>query len=162
MSKIHDLDFDDYLVQCVQLNPEDLQNEFCRTGADLAYFGARFAEALKTWRLAEGSRKRMWAKLYMYYRSELTEQDKGRVTEKQIESAVEVDAQYEKARLVEVTAEAYHLSAKTEFIAVQAKKDLLQSLGAQVRAEMSADPTIRDNRAAQRQFDPSPDELDLD
>ena len=139
--KIHDLEVDEYLSECVRINSDNLQEEFCRVPADLAYWGERMADAAKDAKLAKLHREKTESVLYAKHRAELS--NFGKTTEAAIRAAVVDDPAYEKAKIREIEADAAATAFKNRFWAVSAKKDLVQSLGATIRVEMQRDPLVR-------------------
>ena len=137
-------DDDSYYEECVNLSVDDIKAEFCRLPADLAYWGARHAEALEVWKTAKSYRESTEARLHLIQRETLAVGGSKRPTVADIAAAVTMAPEYSSAHAAEISAEAAHLAAKNRFLAVSAKKDILQSLGAHVRMEMSQDPIIRD------------------
>ena len=149
--KLHDLDVDKYLAECVQIFPEGLQEEFVRLPADLAYWNARFAEALRGFLTGKINLDRTEARCRIEERERLGAAG-GKVTESMVESAVEAAPEMEKAREALMEAEVEKVRLYGVLDAIRAKRDMLISLGAQHRAEMAGDPSIRErDRAARAQ-----------
>lgn len=162
--KLHDLDVDDYLAECVAIEPTALEEEFVRLPADLAYWNERYSVAYKAQLRAELDRKRVEARLYLECRETLmqaaareAEPESGDTagtkavkrsvkapTTDQIAAAVQRHPEMIAAQDRELDAEAdsHHLRGVLD--AVRSKKDALVSIGAQLRAEMQGDPVIRD------------------
>ena len=143
MPKIHDLEVDKYLADCVTITPEAIQEEFIRVPADLAYWGELHAQAVKVHLTAKMEVERMAAKLAMEYRERMSVEGK-KTTEATVEAAVLLDSAYHEARLAAIEAEATRASLRSRFDAVAAKRDMVQSLGAQIRVEMERDPIVRE------------------
>jgi len=134
----------DYLEECVNILPEAIQEEFVRVPSDIAYWGHQYAMSLKTWKAAKLERERTEAELHIRQKELLINQGVKRPTVGDIEAAVALNPDYQSAKLHEVEMEAEHLAAKVRYQAVCAKKDMVQSLGAQIRTEMERDPSIRE------------------
>lgn len=127
---------DTYLKNAVEIIPEAIREEFVRVPADLAYFGARYADAVKAYLMAEHDRKSMAAQVRLRVRA--TAQAAGtKITEADIEATVEQTPEYRAVKLAEIEAEAAKLAAKVKLDAVSAKRDMVMSLGAYIRAEMA-------------------------
>jgi len=141
--RIHDLEVDSYLADCVQISPEALQEEFVRVPADLAYWGELHAQAVKQHLLAKVEVERLGARLSLECRERLLAEGK-KPTESTVEAAVMLDPSYHAARLTAVEAEATRVALRSRFDAVATKRDMLQSLGAQIRVEMERDPIVRE------------------
>ncbi len=140
---------DNYVQECLQIRPEKLQEEFCRVPSDLSYWGEQYASALREWKHAKLHRERVEARLHLVLKETLAATGT-KATVKDLEAHVHGHEDYEAAKNEEVEKEATHLLMKTRFWAVSAKKDLVQSMGAQIRAEMSHDPLVRDSVRAHR------------
>jgi len=129
-------DEDAYLKQSVDILPEAIREEFVRVPADLAYWGEKYAEAVKAHLLAAHHTKRMRAQLSIQVR-ELAHAKDQKLTVDQVEAWVEQAPDYQSMRLQEIEAEAAKVSARCRLDAVSAKKDMVVSLGSHMRAEMS-------------------------
>jgi hypothetical protein len=126
----------------VSIDINDLQQEFCKVPSDLAYWGERMADTHQAAKVARLRREQVESRLYTQYKAEIEAEGK-RATEAAVHAALVQDDLYEHAKLTEIEAEAAALSMKNRFWAVSAKKDLVQSLGATIRAEMQRDPMVR-------------------
>lgn len=126
----------EYLKQSVEIIPEAIQEEFVRVPVDLAYWGERYAEAVKEFLTAEHERKTLYATLRLQVR-ELAASKGEKLTEKDCDAWVEQTPKFQQAKLAEIEAEAAKIAAKARLDAVTAKRDMCMSLGAHIRAEMS-------------------------
>lgn len=135
-------DLEKYLAECVDIEPTLITEEMVRAPADMAFWGGRHAEAHKRHLLAKLSRDRTTARLRIEVRERLAMQS-AKVTESMVESAVEMDPEYHAAKLEEVEAEVEVLRLRNALEAVRAKKDMIVSIGAHIRAEMERDPMVR-------------------
>lgn len=148
---IHDMEVDDFLGQSVSVEPLALQEEFVRVSADLAYWGAQYAQATKRYLRAEHERKVSKAKLTL--QAPIVLRAKGeKSSDPAIEAWVLTQDDYGTAVLLEIEAEAEKLRLWTVFKAIQAKQEALVSIGATMRKEMEGDPIIRDRARQQREF----------
>lgn len=144
MPKIHDLEVDDYLLESVAVDEiAQLDSEMRRISSDLCYWNSRFATAHKDHLISKVDLDRKKAHLYIEHRERLHLTEK-KVTESMVDSAVDMDERYIDARIGMIEADAERLRTKGVCEAVAAKKDMLQSIGAKLRLEMAADPTVRD------------------
>jgi hypothetical protein len=107
---------DTYAKQSVEIVPEAIREEFVRVPSDMAFWGERYAEAVRAYLVAEQNRKATHARLRLTIRSV---------------------AAAGGTKMTEAEAEAAKLAAKTRFDAVAAKRDMCMSLGAHIRSEMS-------------------------
>ncbi len=140
---LHDMDVDAYLYDSVTIDPVvDLDDQFRGISAAVAYWNARYADAIEANLKAELEHKRTNAQLYMQHREDL-ELDKGKVTEGMVKAAVEQDQLYLETKIESIETEAHKVRMRGVCEAVSSKKDMLQSLGAKLRAEMSGDPVLR-------------------
>ncbi len=125
-----------YLHESVGILPEAIREEFVRVPADLAYWGERFAEAVKDFLTAEHERKTCYAITRLKIR-ELAQLRGEKLTEKDCDAWVEQTPEYTACKLAEITCEAAKFAAKARLDAVSAKRDMCMSLGAHIRAEMT-------------------------
>lgn len=138
-----DIVLDEYLLECVNINPEDIEEEFIRIPGYLAYWNARYAHALKEHLRAKIDLDVMKAQLDPQIRIDL--QDRGvKVTEAQVSSGIETHADIIAAREHLAETEATKNEMFGYLDAVRSKKEMLISLGAHLRAEMGGDPHIRE------------------
>lgn len=143
-----------YLKASVGVDDFDLQGEFVRLSADLAFWSARYATAFKAWNMAKLELERLSAQLSLEIRDALQGQaTKGRVTLGEIEQVLHASDPYVRARLAEVEAEAEKVRLYGVVDAVRAKREMLVSLGAHQRAEMANDPLVRSARVVEREVD---------
>ena len=147
--KLHDLDMDAYLVDCTTIYPETLQEEYVRLPADLAYWSARFADALREFLRLKLKADRMEAQVRIEHRERLSTGG-GKVTESMVDAAVETDPRLHEAQDAALVAECEKVRLYGVLDSIRAKRDMLQSLGAQVRAEMEHDPITRARVADRR------------
>lgn len=129
-------DEDAYLKQSVEILPEAIREEFVRIPADLAYWGGRYADAIKDFLVAEQQRKTAYAHARLNHRAAAAAGGK-KLTEADVDALVETDHACGQAKLLEIEMEAAKVSAKIKLDAVSAKKDMVMSLGAYIRAEMA-------------------------
>jgi len=146
MPRIHDLEVDQYLYDSLALEPEAIQEEMVRVPTDLAYWGEQQANALSVFKKAKLLHERNTAQLNMSHREKMAVDParKKPPTVDEIEAAVKNDPSYESSALHEIECEATYMALRSRFAAICAKKDMVQSLGAQLRLEMGNDPVVRD------------------
>jgi hypothetical protein len=140
----HQIDVDSYLYDCANVEPEALDEEFIRVPADLAYWNERYAQAHKSHLLAKLDSERTEASLMLEMREKLKAMG-GKPTVDEVRANVITDPTYGSARLAEIEAEVERTRLRGLVGALEAKKDMLQSLGAKLRSEMS-DPLLRSVR----------------
>jgi hypothetical protein len=150
MPKIHELDVDEYLYESVRIEPLALEEEFVRMSADLAYWNQRYAAAVREHLTSKIAIERTASHLRIIHRERLTAENPKPPTESMVEAAVNTDEQMDKARAALIDAEVEKVRLAGVLDAVRTKRDMLVSLGAHVRAEMQADPSIRSDVAAGR------------
>lgn len=134
---------DEYRRRCVETEPMALEEEYVRLPADLAYWNARFADCLRTYLRTKLDFEQTEARLRLETRERLLA-DAKKPTESQVDATVLGLPEMVQARLLLVEAEVAKVRAAGVCEAVRAKKDMLVSLGAHVRAEMNGDPMIRE------------------
>ncbi len=135
-----------YLHECTTIFPEQIEEEFVRTPADIAYWNAQFADALDVYLRAKAAAKKEWARLWLLMKAQLSA-DGAKPTEKMIDANVEVHDDWQKAQLVLIDAEVNKAKLQGDVDAVHTKRDMLQSLGAKLRVEMMSDPQVRREQA---------------
>lgn len=145
-STLEDLGVDAGLCEAVRFDPICLEEEFIRTGPDVAFWNTRYADAELESGKAKLERKRTEARLQLKYRAKC-EDDKVKVVEKLIESMVESDEEMYEAKLSELRAEHWRVKVKGWCDALSVRRDMLVQQGAAVREEMKGDPALRANLA---------------
>ena len=159
------------LYDRLKLDPLALDNEFLTCASNIAWLGAKHGAALRDYLRAKIASKKLWALLLIQAREDLlAEQDekqnaedaaalvekrkakdvKARVTESIVESRAGTYPMWLDAQEREADAEVAMTVAKTNLTAMLAKRDMLVQMGANVRAEMERDPTIRAHKDHQR------------
>lgn len=126
---------EDYLRECIAVEHEALRQEFIRLPADLAYWGERYAVAVRDHLAAEHNRKVTYAKVHLIVKEQAALKGQ-KISEKDTESWVEQTPEVIAARAEEIEAEGTMHLARSRRDAVAAKKDMIVSLGATARAEM--------------------------
>lgn len=138
MANLRDIEVDDYFAACLEVAPEAIQEEFVRVPAEMGYWGERAASALKRYKLARAARELAEATAYLTHKAS-TE----RATVDQVKALVECDDAVKAAKATEIEAEAEAAAERNRYEAIRGKKDVLQSMGAILRAEMERDPVVR-------------------
>lgn len=136
------LDFDEnYARECVRLEPTALEEEFVRYTADFAFWGAKFANAKQEESLAKLSRDTTAADLDVGAREALAGDKKP--TEASVAAWVAKHPAMQAAEK-DVIAATYDVDrVRAIWEALRAKRDMLVGLGAQQRAEMQHEPSIK-------------------
>ena len=152
MAYIHDLEVDSFLKSCVTIDRQDFDQEFTRLPADLAYWNEKYAQSLHHYLNSKIDADRVYASLIIEHRERMRGIDpdarKGPTVDA-VKAAVEDDVRWEKAQEILVASEVRKVRVRGIVEAVMAKKDMLQSLGAKLRAEMQ-DPIVRAEVSARR------------
>lgn len=153
MAKIHDIDVDDYLKNCVALEPTAISEEYTRTPADIAYWNACYARAYKDFLSAKINRERVEARIHL----ELREKAKAAPDDKRkgptvddIKAAVTCHPEVVAAQEAEILAEVEKVKLFGALDAVRSKRDMVVQLGAQYREEMKNDPVLREQSLGHR------------
>ena len=142
-------EMDAYLRQCVKINPEDMQEEFVRIPADLAYWNAKYAQALREHLLSKLDRDVLKANLEPMMRQELAAAG-AKITEAVVKAAIESNEAMVEAERRVLEAEVAKNEVFGYLDAIRSKKEMLISLGAHLRAEMEGDPLIREQARSRR------------
>lgn len=143
-------EIDLYQWECVEIDAFAIQEEYMRLPADLAYWNERYASVHRHWLEMKAKRERVYAERLMVVRQGLQfELDsdplkKGRITISEVEVGVMRDDAYMAVRDKEISAEAEKIRLWGVLDAIRAKKDMLVSLGAHMRAEMAGGLSTRE------------------
>lgn len=148
MAKLRDLEIDDYLKQCIELEPEVITEEMSRISADYAYWNEKYAMANRVQLEAEFHEKKTKAQLYLKHRE--PETGKKAPTVDAIDAMVTVDPLFEEAhmKLIAAQAEASYLKGVLETL--RTKREMLISVGAHKRQEEKGDVRMMEKRALER------------
>ncbi len=143
------LELEDYLRECVGIDPLQLNDEFIRIPGDLAYWNARYARALRTFLMAKVDKDITRGRLEPILRAAIINAG-GKPTEKQIDGLIDSNQSYIDICHALVDAEVEKNECYGALDAIRAKKEMLISLGAHLRAEMEHDPLLRDQVVGSR------------
>lgn len=130
----------------VEIDPLNLDKEFMELPGWLAYWNQQLADAIEATMLAKAELEREEANKTLWYRSQ-AEFDKKKLTVDAINAKVIDHEDVVMARQIYIERDAQRLRIKGIVDAIIAKKDMLQSLGAKLRAEMSGDLALREQMA---------------
>jgi hypothetical protein len=131
-----------YAEQCIKIEPLALEEEFVRLPGDLAYWNAQYAAAYEAYLLAEVRRDRAKFQAAAAARAALKQRDP-KATEAAIEADWRRDPTFQQADLDMAYADGEKERLRGVCESLRAKREMLVSLGAHIRAEMGMDPTIR-------------------
>lgn len=140
---IYDMDIDEVIYQSITIDELQINEEYRRVPGDIAYWNSRAAKAMKAMMAGKFNLERVDARLKIEHRERLNK-TRDKVTESMVDSVVLLDEEYAEARMAAIDAEAEYAHVRGIAQAVVARKDVLQSLGANLRIEMQSDPIIRD------------------
>lgn len=146
---MRDIQVDEYLLECVTIEPTMLNEEFVRIPVDLAYWHERYSEAIRAHLLAKLAYDQLRARVGLEVREEVAAAGVKK-TVGDIEAMITVHPEVSAAYLDFVEADAERQAIRNRCEAVQAKREMLQSLGAKMRAEIMSDPALRDQILAQQ------------
>lgn len=155
------------MLEAVQIDDIAFDEELIRTPGDIAYWNARYTQALRVYLLADHHAETVRARLHLELKAgsdstgEVEVEDgeaqtgkrKRRVrgpTVDDIKAMVLVHPEYQTARLAAIEAEAEKEQLRKFTEALVARKDMLQSIGAKLRLEMANDPVVREQVARTR------------
>ena len=97
-------EMEEYLRKCVRIDPLDLQAEYVRISADLAYWNDRYADALRSYLMSKVDLRVLEAQLEPITRQALIDTN-GKTTEAQVKAALEGDERIVDANRALVEAE---------------------------------------------------------
>lgn len=141
---------DKYLEDCQRIYPEALNEEFVRLSADLAYWSRKSEEALRAYLRQELEVDRAKARADQTVRAKADVEGR-KLTVAQVEAAVLLDEDFMAAQDQLVEDRVAKEKAQNVLRAISAKKEMLVSLGANVRQEMENDPVVRARVAIDRE-----------
>lgn len=140
---------DAFLRESVGIDASNIDGEFRRIPGDLAYWNTLYAHALRDMLKGKMHLDVTRARLDSEMRIRLLNEG-AKVTESNVAAMVEQDQEFMEVRLAYIDAEVRKNEMFGAVDAVRAKKDMLISLGAQLRAEMGNDPSIREQARSRR------------
>jgi len=149
MAEINGEEFDDFLVECVCIDPDNLNAEYERVPADMAYWSRQHANAEHEYLAAKANIKRAEGSAYERAMQALNDDyDAGALpkkpTEKMVDARASLDAAVEDAYDRLAKAARWRKEVEGYVEAISAKRDMLVSLGADLRKERETEPYIRD------------------
>ena len=140
---------DEYLRQCVRITPEAMSQEYMQLPGLLAYWNAQYARANRAYLDAKLDVAVTRARLQPLVRDALLRAG-AKVTESQVEAAIDSNEDMIDAIRRMNAADALKHEAFGIVDTIRAKREMLISLGAHVRAEMAHDPVVREYAKSQR------------
>lgn len=135
-------DPDQYLKDSVCIDDLILDEEFIRLPTDLAFWSARYAEAIRVHLTAKLNADRAKSKAHLKIRADAEVGGK-KVTVADVDALIFEDPDYLDAAVELIDAEVERKKLQGCVDAVVAKKDMIQSLGAKLRSEMERDPMVK-------------------
>lgn len=142
-----------YLRECVELDELQIDAEYRRMSADIAYWTGQYAEAHRSYLRAKFEHDRVSAKLHLEFKAASTLTDKGKgktVADLEAEVTTHPDFCNSAVALIDAEVERQRLHGIVD--AVKAKKDMLQSIGAKLRIEMQGDARLSQDLAERRRY----------
>ena len=139
-----------------------LDEEMMRAGRDISYWQARFAEAGNVFLLERAEHERLEARIHL--ETKAIAQETGELplasgktikkpTVEDVKAAVAANDVLFEARQKVIEAEAVWRRLQGFCIALTAKKDMTQSLGAKLREQLRGDPALRASHRESREYD---------
>lgn len=178
MTKLREIEVEDFLAKSVEIEPMMLEEEFVNLPSQFAYWNARLSEANKTFLRAKIARDQVGARIRMEMKAQHEQQAQ---TDLDAELKASLDAQKEAEKEsgkkkaapkppakakgptvddlramtdqhpevraaveAELMAEAEYQYMRGVLEALRTKREMLVSLGAHIRAEMSVNPNMRE------------------
>lgn len=138
-------ELEDYLRECVGIDPLQINEEFIRIPGDLAYWNAKYARALRKYLTLKVDLDIQRARLEPMLRKVIIDGG-GKPTVDQVKAQIEQHDDIISLRYQLVDAEVEKNEVFGSLDAIRSKKEMLVSLGAHLRAEMGGDPLIRDQQ----------------
>lgn len=135
-----------YLRECVRIDPSKVTEEFIRVPSDLAFWSERYNDAAEAYLRAKMTRDKCAAEVELRVRRDAAHRGE-KLTENIVQARVTVDEEFTAMNLAVIEAEANKNRLRSTVDAILAKKDMLVSVGAHLRAEMGRDPVVREQAA---------------
>ena len=139
---LNGIDVEDYLLDCVRIEPLAIQEEFVRCPRDLAYWNERYAHAYEEQVTSKLDLERVEGMTRIRIEAQHADAKK-KVTVPTVDALVLNDDDVYNAKVRHIKAEVEVVRIKGVLDAVRAKRDMIVSIGAHIRAELAGDPTIR-------------------
>lgn len=139
-------DSEEDLVRAVQIDEDDIKGEYIRLPGELARWNTRYADAVRAMAQAEAKLERLEAEAFLLHKTtseKLDAAEAKKYTVDRINALVRTDAAVCAAGDVLIEAQANKAWIAGVVDAIRAKREMLVSLGAHLRAEMEMDPAIR-------------------
>lgn len=146
---LRDIEIDEYLLECVVIEPTMLDEEFTRIPVDLAYWNERYSDSIRVHLISKLEYEQVRARIGLEVRSKVAESGVKK-TVGDIDAMVSTNPEVSAAYLAYVEADAERQAMRNRVESVNAKREMLQSLGAKMRAEIMSDPGLRDRIIADK------------
>lgn len=151
MAKLMDIEVDDYLKSCVELNDAAISEEFSRLSADYAYWNEKYSVANRAHLKAEWEEEKLAAQLYLRFKE--PREGLKPPTEATVDAAVKTDPGFEARHLATLEAQAERDYLRGVLEALRTKREMAVSLGATLRQENEGDARMMDRNALKRSAD---------
>ncbi len=136
-------DLGTFLVESVKIDPLDLNREFVEMPARLAYWNSNFADATERWLTAKADYESAKAAARLRYR--FMPRPDGKLPSKEdVDAMIVLDEEVRAAQTVFISASVDKTRVQGIVESLCTKRDMLQSFGAKIRAELRGDPMLRD------------------
>ena len=139
---------DTFLQDVINIDVLSIDEQFKKVPAELAYYNQKYADALEEHLIAKHDMERAHANAYEWLSREHDSKGK-KLTVAAIEARIQLDEDYHNAKLNFIMKEAEKARLRGKVDVVSAKKEMLISLGAHLRVEMS-DPLVKAQVAGKR------------
>lgn len=123
----------EFMAKVIDIDSLQLDEEFKKVPGELAYFGEQYSQAYTAYLIAKKELDQVYAKVY----HEILEENPKKPTVKFIETSIELHEDYQAARQAMIDADGVRQETRGKVDVVSAKKEMLISLGAHMRTEMS-------------------------
>lgn len=140
---------DDFLADCVRIEPLALNEEYIRLPSDYAFWAEKYRVALERHLLAKAERERSWSKFYLHHSATYGPNGKP-ATVDYIKASIDTESEYVGAVTEAIYAEGDMTKMRNVLEAIRSKREMLVSLGATIRQEMSQDPVVRERERNKR------------
>jgi hypothetical protein len=140
-----DFDANRFLQEAVNIDDLLLDQEFIKLPGQLAHYTANYAEAVRDYLMTKLNVETTRARAHLRLRAE-AELGNRKMTVADLDALVSTDQDYIAAAIDLIEADVARQKLRGIVDAVTAKKDMLQSLGAKLRAEMQGDPIVRNDQ----------------
>jgi hypothetical protein len=138
-------------LEAVNIDDFDIDNHMTDYPRLLAHWGRRYTDAVKEYLIEEHDFEQVEARLRLELKEEMRIENAEKKikppTDLDVKAAIIINTEYEEAHYNMIKAKAREKKLKHFLVSIEAKGDMLRSLGAKLRKQMDSDPSVRREQA---------------